>query len=89
MYSKKITRNWKTTKLDLFEIPPVFMQTSAQLKQSDKGLYKLRARNEKIYAELLDLAQDTGSKLIVTKGKNKVYYTVRSLGITVCLDNNQ
>jgi len=87
-YSKKITRSWKRSKLNMDDAPSSYMQTHNQIKKEDKGTSKLRTRNDRLHAELADLADLHNTKVTVFKVGNKIYYTVRGLGISVCLMNS-
>lgn len=85
MTSRKITRSWKNEPIDIKDAPSVYMSTHTQIKQEDKGLYKLRARNDKILAELSDWAHDAETRVQVNKVGNRIFYTVKDTGVTVSL----
>lgn len=87
MMTRKITRGWKITPLDMSDAPNIYMQTHTQVKDEDKGMYKLRARNDKIHSELTDLANMHDTKILTNKVGNRVFYTVKNMGVTVCLVN--
>jgi hypothetical protein len=76
--------------LDLNELPTSFFQTAGEILEEDRGLSKLRNRNDKIHSELEDLAtKHKGSKLSTYKVDDGDYvcYHLRGLDISVKLVN--
>lgn len=84
--SKKITRGWKIEPISL-DVPATYMDNHNQVKKEDKGLYKLKARNDKLHNELVDLAALYNSKVSTFKVGDRIIYTLKGLNITVSLVN--
>lgn len=89
MISKKVTRGWKLNldPVEFTDAPTSYLQDASQVKGEERGQYKLRARNDKIYSELADLASESRNKVSVQKSGNRIFYIVHGLGITVSLIN--
>lgn len=86
----KYNKKDKRERLDMEGLPPSFFQSGSDILNEDRGISKLRHRNDKIHAELQDLSsQYQGSKLSVYKVENGnfIIYHIRGLDISVKLIN--
>lgn len=77
----------KVEPISLKDAPSAYVSTSNEINKDDKGLYKLRARNDRIQSELSDYCRDINTKLLVNKVGDRVFYTMEGMGISVCLIN--
>lgn len=86
----KFNKKDKIERLDLTEAPDSYFQTSQQLMAdgNKKSLSKLRARNDKIHSELMELASNNNSKLKTYKNGNRVWYVVEGTNISISLVNS-
>lgn len=85
MICSKILKTWNVERANLSELHSSYFQTANQLKS--EGVSKLRARNDKIHAELEDLAIENNVKLTSFKKDGMVYYLIPRLNISVALVN--
>ena len=87
IYPSKGHRGTKIEKPFTDDLPSSFKVDSSQLLENGKGVYKLRARNDVIHAELNEWAVEAKAKLHTQKHGDRIYYMMPDLGITVNLVN--
>lgn len=87
MRTRKTVKNWKFEDLDISDLPSSFLEPYTQIKREDRGGYKLRARNDRIHAELSDYAIIHRSNVKTAKSGGRIFYTLGHLGVTVSLEN--
>lgn len=90
MVPSKYTKRQEIESLDMEGLPPTFFQSASDMLEEGRGISKLRNRNDKIHAELHDLANSyNGCKLTSYKVENGDYivHHVAGLNISVKLVN--
>lgn len=90
----KYNKRQKIERLDLEGLHPSFFSSASDIVSEDRGMSKLRHRNDKIHAELQDMISQEkyrGCKLVTYKENNgkDIVYHIRGCEIAVRLVNQQ
>lgn len=87
MYSKKINRI-DVEPSPISDVPSSYLYNHNQITKEDKGLRKLRDRNDTIYSDLCEFAKRNGTKVLVCKFDDMICYTVKDFDIKITLIND-
>lgn len=69
------------------DTPYSYIQSSGMMLLEKGGQSKLRARNDQIHGDLLDVAKRSNLRLESKKQGGRTWYIIPNMGITVCLVN--
>lgn len=88
IYPTKATKSLKFERPWAEDVPQNWLNDSSRILGQDKGILKLRARNDSIRAELAEMATDASVKMTTHKAGDRIFYYLPDLGITVNLVNS-